>query len=75
MSIQKRTPHTNHPIARETQAQLIQRLRDERHLDGPLVVYPAPRPESGPSCDAYYRDKFRRGEVGRFWLHHVRGWF
>jgi hypothetical protein len=60
---------------REIQAELIQRLRDESYLDGQLAAYPAPRPESGPSAAEYYKQKFGRGEVGQYWLHHVRGWF
>jgi hypothetical protein len=57
-----------------TQAQMIKRMRAESYLTGPLAQYPAPRPEFGPTCEAYYKEKFRRGEVGTYWLHHCRGW-
>jgi hypothetical protein len=69
----KRKPQS--PDLRETQQQMVERLRVESYLTGPLAQYPAPRPESGPSAAEYFKEKFRRGEVGRFWLHHVRGWF
>jgi hypothetical protein len=74
MTSQRIKPQPN-PL-RETQAELIERLKAESDLIGPLGAYPAPRPESGPSCEAYYKEKFRRGLIGTYWLHHCRGgWF
>ena len=63
------------PDLRETQGEMVARLRGESYLNGPLLYYPAPRPESGPTVESYFRAKFARGEYGTFWLHHSRGWF
>jgi hypothetical protein len=73
MPSQRRKPQPP-DLLRETQAQMIERLKAESVLIGPLGAYPAPRPEFGQSAAEYYKQKFGRGEVGQYWLHHVRGW-
>jgi|HubBroStandDraft_6_1064221.scaffolds.fasta_scaffold314703_2 hypothetical protein len=34
---------------------------------GPQIV----RPDFGPNCSTYFAAKFKRGEVGTYWLHQV----
>jgi hypothetical protein len=62
------------PSGRESQRQLVQRLRRESVLDRslPLGMSSFGRPEIGPTPAAYYREKHLRGERGAFYpLHWV----
>jgi hypothetical protein len=34
---------------------------------GPQIL----KPEIGPTASTYYAAKFKRGEIGNFWFHHV----